>query len=186
MEISNAKSADPLWPTSKCMGIIIDNEPMPWELDLKAKYFKNDTLTISEEAYAKIYAQERQKDLDNSSFPSWFSELSIKADDNTKLDIASDLMNAFTYAVRLSADRFKEEDLIPEDEYGQRIIKRYMIEDDEILKEQFYTALMEKTTAGKTILEQHLAEKEVLAKGPQPTVNINDAQDFSLRMYQPI
>ncbi len=186
MEISGTKPADPLWPTDVCADIIIDDEPWPWELDLKAKYFKNDKLTISEEAYTKLYEQAKQEDLDNSTFPSWFCEISIKASNDYNYDATSDIMNAFTYAVRLSSARFKEENLIPEDEYGQRTIKRYLVEDDEILKEQFYTAIMEKTTAGKAILEQHLAGKEALSKGPQPTVNINDAQDFALRMYQPI
>ena len=59
-----------------------------------------------------------------------------------------------------------------------------MIENDEILKERFYTALMEKITTGKALLLQHRAEQEVIANGPLPPVNIDDAQDFALRMFQ--
>ncbi len=186
MEISNAKSMDTLWPTET--GIeIVDDSPCPcWEVDLMAKYFKDDKLTISEEAYAKIRGEAHKDYLDNQMYPSWFRELSIDAINEQNSQAGIDLMNAFTFAVRLSADRFRDENRIHENEYGQRELKSYMIEDDEILKEQFYTAIMEKTTAGKAILEQHLAGKEALSKGPQPTVDINNSQDFALRMYQPI
>jgi hypothetical protein len=187
MEISGVKQQDPLWPTGVCLG---NEEPEDgpdyWEIDLIGKYFKNDKLTISEDAYAKIREGAYQEELNNQTYPSWFRELSSKAYSAGDHAAIVDMMDAFTYAVRQSSQRFQDENLIPENESGNRIVRAYMVENDETLKEQFYNGLMEHTSAGKKILEQHRAEQEELSPCPRPTVDISDPQDFSLRLYQPL
>ncbi len=121
---------------SKCAGIEYTSKPQP-EVPVSVLY-KGDTVTLSS----------RAKEMANQ--PTWASSLIV----NTRnLDEITDINNAFYDAVNLNETR-----LLNETDYrlGQPI-RRYMVEDDDQLKAQFYE-LLSKTKTGKNILAKNNIE----------------------------